>query len=167
MALQDGGINIQSTTFESPPIYQHTQRGPWSFVLLAITAVNLTLAARLWGNDLHGQLAPFGVALLMTFLAFCCQSLTTTVSETSLRFIWANSSTGKKVALGQVVSVQKKAACSMAGACIGHWAGLDLQHVGFRLPFHPSWDIAVPSGNQRSGSTRSFGKSHWHSDRKR
>ena len=108
--------------FESPPIYQHTQRGPWSFVLLAITAVNLTLAARLWGNEpAWAAWLLLGVALLMTFLAFCCQSLTTTVSETSLRVHFGPIPLlGKKVALEQVVSVRPGKSSVLDGWGV-HW----------------------------------------------
>ena len=108
--------------FESPPIYQHTQRGPWSFVLLAITAVNLTLAAQLWGNEpAWAAWLLMGVALLMTFLAFCCQSLTTTVSETSLRVHFGPIPLlEKKVLLEEIVSVRPEKSSLLDGWGV-HW----------------------------------------------
>ena len=77
---------MNKPTLDALPTYQHTQRGPWSFVLLAVVASNLTLAVRLWGNEPAWASWLFlSVALLMTFMTLCFQSLTTTVSETSLR----------------------------------------------------------------------------------
>ena len=104
------------------PTYQHTQRGPWSFVLLAVVASNLTLAVRLWGNEPAWASWLFlSVALLMTFMTFCFQSLTTTVSETSLRVHFGPIPLlEKKVLLEEIVSVRPEKSSLLDGWGV-HW----------------------------------------------
>lgn len=113
---------MNKPTLDALPTYQHTQRGPWSFVLLAVVASNLTLAVRLWGNEPAWASWLFlSVALLMTFMTFCFQSLTTTVSETSLRVHFGPIPLlEKKVLLEDIVSVRPEKSSLLDGWGV-HW----------------------------------------------
>ena len=113
---------MNKPTLDALPTYQHTQRGPWSFVLLAVVASNLTLAVRLWGNEPAWASWLFlSVALLMTFMTFCFQSLTTTVSETSLRVHFGPIPLlEKKVLLEEIVSVRPEKSSLLDGWGV-HW----------------------------------------------
>ncbi|MEC7978039.1 MAG: hypothetical protein VX189_03825 [Planctomycetota bacterium] len=113
---------MNKPTLDALPTYQHTQRGPWSFVLLAVVASNLTLAVRLWGNEPAWASWRFlSVALLMTFMTFCFQSLTTTVSETSLRVHFGPIPLlEKKVLLEDIVSVRPEKSSLLDGWGV-HW----------------------------------------------
>ena len=113
---------MNKPTLDALPTYQHTQRGPWSFVLLAVVASNLTLAVRLWGNEpAWASLLLLSVALLMTFMTFCFQSLTTTVSETSLRVHFGPIPLlEKKVLLEDIVSVRPEKSSLLDGWGV-HW----------------------------------------------
>lgn len=113
---------MNKPTLDALPTYQHTQRGPWSFVLLAVVASNLTLAVCLWGNEPAWASWLFlSVALLMTFMTFCFQSLTTTVSETSLRVHFGPIPLlEKKVLLEEIVSVRPEKSSLLDGWGV-HW----------------------------------------------
>ena len=113
---------MNKPTLDALPTYQHTQRGPWSFVLLAVVASNLTLAVRLWGNEPAWASWLFlSVALLMTFMTFCFRSLTTTVSETSLRVHFGPIPLlEKKVLLEEIVSVRPEKSSLLDGWGV-HW----------------------------------------------
>lgn len=113
---------MNKPTLDALPTYQHTQRGPWSFVLLAVVASNLTLAVRLLGNEPAWASWLFlSVALLMTFMTFCFQSLTTTVSETSLRVHFGPIPLlEKKVLLEDIVSVRPEKSSLLDGWGV-HW----------------------------------------------
>ena len=113
---------MNKPTLDALPTYQHTQRGPWSFVLLAVVASNLTLAVRLLGNEPAWASWLFlSVALLMTFMTFCFQSLTTTVSETSLRVHFGPIPLlEKKVLLEEIVSVRPEKSSLLDGWGV-HW----------------------------------------------
>ena len=113
---------MNKPTLDALPTYQHTQRGPWSFVLLAVVASNLTLAVRLWGNEPAWASWLFlSVALLMTFMTLCFQSLTTTVSETSLRVHFGPIPLlEKKVLLEEIVSVRPEKSSLLDGWGV-HW----------------------------------------------
>ncbi|MEC8345306.1 MAG: hypothetical protein VXZ63_09180 [Planctomycetota bacterium] len=113
---------MNKPTLDALPTYQHTQRGPWSFVLLAVVASNLTLAVHLWGNEPAWASWLFlSVALLMTFMTFCFQSLTTTVSETSLRVHFGPIPLlEKKVLLEDIVSVRPEKSSLLDGWGV-HW----------------------------------------------
>ena len=113
---------MNKPTLDALPTYQHTQRGPWSFVLLAVVASNLTLAVRLWGNEPAWASWLFlSVALLMTFMTLCFQSLTTTVSETSLRVHFGPIPLlEKKVLLEDIVSVRPEKSSLLDGWGV-HW----------------------------------------------
>ena len=155
---------MNKPTLDALPTYQHTQRGPWSFVLLAVVASNLTLAVRLWGNEPAWASWLFlSVALLMTFMTLCFQSLTTTVSETSLRVHFGPIPLLEKRFCWKRLFpfAQKKQLARWLGSALDLWQRLDLQHVGFRLPCNQSGYKTFPSGNQRPGpALRSLGKSH-------
>lgn len=113
---------MNKPTLDALPTYQHTQRGPWSFVLLAVVASNLTLAVRLWGNEPAWASWLFlSVALLMTFMTFCFQSLTTTMSETSRRVHFGPIPLlEKKVLLEEIVSVRPEKSSLLDGWGV-HW----------------------------------------------
>lgn len=113
---------MNKPTLDALPTYQHTQRGPWSFVLLAVVASNLTLAVRLWGNEPAWASWLFlSVALLMTFMTLCFQSLTTTVSETSRRVHFGPIPLlEKKVLLEEIVSVRPEKSSLLDGWGV-HW----------------------------------------------
>ena len=113
---------MNKPTLDSLPTYQHTQRGPWSFFLLAQVAGNLTLAVRLWGNEPAWASWLFlSVALLMTFMTFCFKSLTTTVSKTSLRIHFGPIPLlEKKVLLEEIVSVRPEKSSLLDGWGV-HW----------------------------------------------
>ena len=87
-----------------------------------MVASNLTLAVRLWGNEPAWASWLFlSVALLMTFMTLCFQSLTTTVSETSRRVHFGPIPLlEKKVLLEEIVSVRPEKSSLLDGWGV-HW----------------------------------------------
>lgn len=162
---------MNKPTLDALPTYQHTQRGPWSFVLLAVVASNLTLAVRLWGNEPAWASWLFlSVALLMTFMTLCFQSLTTTVSETSLRVHFGPIPLLEKRFCWKRLFpfAQKKAACSMAGECIGPLAKVGFTTCGVSTALQSIWvqDISEWEPTTRTSSAKSWKEPYRHLSRK-
>jgi hypothetical protein len=63
------------TTSTPPATYQHTQTGPWHFVLFSIGTLQLIVAVALREQPYLGLLF-LSCSILMCLLAFSCRSLT-------------------------------------------------------------------------------------------
>ena len=104
------------------PIYEHTQKGPWYLLLLAIAASQITIVATGAVNEppwAFWLLA--AVSILMIVLAFSFRSLTVQVTTTEIRASFGPLPLmGKRVRLQEVQGVQTTRSTLFDGWGI-HW----------------------------------------------
>ena len=104
------------------PIYEHTQRGPWYLLLLAIAASQITILATGVVNEIPWVFWLLAaVSILMIVLAFSFRSLTVQVTATEIcaRF-GPLPLMGKRVRLQEVQGVQTTRSTLFDGWGI-HW----------------------------------------------